>query len=62
MLEKPAKGGYCAISTEYPCRGKGMVGPLMNWCYSCKTFSENYFTFDFEADQESGTHIPTVRG
>jgi hypothetical protein len=62
MQMKPAKGGYCIISSAYPCRGKeGMIGPLMNeksWCYSCKTYTEKYFTFDFETDQETNTHIP----
>jgi len=62
ILKKPCKGGYCVRSSEYPCRGKeGMIGPLMNkkdWCYSCRTHSSRYFTFDFETDQETGTHIP----
>ena len=28
----------------------------MDWCYPCRTYTEKYMFYDFEATQNTGTH------
>jgi len=54
MLKKLCKGGYC--KEMIPC-----CLPLKSdKCYSCKTYTEKYIFFDYEATQETGIHIPNL--
>ena len=40
------------------CKGEKCTGcDEKKKCYSCKTDSENYMFYDFEARQETGLHV-----
>ena len=56
IQKKLCKGGYC--EKMVPCflfeTKKNDI------CYSCKTYTERYLFFDFEAMQETGIHIPNL--
>ena len=50
-----AKGGYCKVNSKKPCKNNDSI-KKKDWCYSCKTFTEKYIFYDFEATQ---TQAPT---
>jgi hypothetical protein len=54
MLKKLCKGGYC--EKIIPC----YLTLNSDKCYSCKTYTEKYIFFDYEATQETGIHIPNL--
>lgn len=58
MKRKPAKGGYCIESEMFPCWIS--KDKKSEYCYSCKTHTEDYLFFDYEAMQETGIHIPNL--
>ena len=47
MKKVRAKGGHCI--NKNPCKSK-------KTCYSCRTYTEKYIFYDFEATQNTGTH------
>ena len=55
MQKRLAKGGLCEKNRGNPCRSSDR--PKSEWCHSCNSYSEKYIFFDFETNQESGTHI-----
>jgi hypothetical protein len=55
MQKRLAKGGLCEKDRGNPCRSSEK--PKSGWCHSCNGYSEKYIYFDFETNQESGTHI-----
>ena len=50
-----AKGGYCMDNKNKPCRNNDST-KKKDWCYSCRTYTEKYIFYDFEATQNTGTH------
>ena len=55
-LEKvKAKGGYCMTGKKEPCKNNDSIKKT-DWCYSCRTYTEKYIFYDFEATQNTGTH------
>ena len=50
MLPVETKGGVC--TRETPCSG-----PKKDWCLCCKTRTTKYMFYDFETQQQTGTHI-----
>ena len=56
MKKIEAKGGNCKYDQREPCRNNNPI-KKKDWCYSCKTYSERYVFYDFEATQSTGTHI-----
>ena len=55
MKKVKAKGGYCKVDSKKPCKNNDSI-KKKDWCYSCRTFTEKYIFFDFEATQNTGTH------
>ena len=56
MKKIKAKGGYCAVDgKKEPCRNNDSI-KKKDWCYSCRTYTEKYIFYDFEATQNTGTH------
>ena len=55
MKKVKAKGGYCMDNKDKPCRNNDSI-KKKDWCYSCRTFTEKYVFYDFEATQNTGTH------
>ena len=53
MKKVKAKGGYC--SNKDPCKNNNSIKKT-DWCYSCRTYTEKYMFYDFEATQNTGTH------
>ena len=51
MLSVETKGGACTRG-ETQCTGK-----RKGWCLCCKTRTTNYMFYDFETQQDTGTHI-----
>ena len=56
MKKIKAKGGYCTVDGKKPCKNNDSV-KKKDWCYSCRTYTEKYVFYDFEANQNTGTHI-----
>ena len=54
MKKVKAEGDYCTVNKKKPCHIKS--NRKNDWCYSCKTFTEKYIFYDFEARQNTGTH------
>ena len=50
-----AKGGYCTVDTMKPCKNNDSIKKA-DWCYPCRTYTEKYMFYDFEATQNTGTH------
>ena len=46
MKKVKAKGGYCKVDSI----------KKKDWCYSCRTYTEKYIFYHFEATQNTGTH------
>ena len=55
MKKIKAKGGYCTVVSKKPCKNNDSI-KKKDWCYSCRTYSEKYILYDFEATQNTGTH------
>ena len=55
MKKVKAKGGYCKVDGKKPCKNNDAI-KKKDWCYSCRTFTEKYIFYDFEATQNTGTH------
>ena len=55
MKKVKAKGGYCMVSSKKPCKNNDS-SKKKGWCYSCRTYTEKYIFYDFEATQNTGTH------
>ena len=54
MKKVKAKGGNCL--NKMPCKNNGSIKKT-DWCYSCRTYTEKYIFYDFEATQQTGKHI-----
>ena len=50
-----AKGGYCTVDSMKPCKNNDSIKKT-DWCYPCRTYTEKYMFYDFEATQNTGTH------
>ena len=61
MKKVKVKGGYCTHSSSMnndskkPCKDNDSI-KKKDWCYSCRTYTEKYIFYDFEAAQNTGTH------
>ena len=55
MKKIKAKGGYCTVNGKEPCKNNDSV-KKKDWCHSCRTYTEKYMFYDFEATQNTGTH------
>ena len=55
MKKIKAKGGYCTTGNKEPCKNNNSI-KKKDWCYSCRTYTEKYIFYDFEATQNTGTH------
>ena len=55
MKKIKAKGGYCTVDSKEPCKNKDSIKKKY-WCHSCRTYTEKYIFYDFEATQNTGTH------
>ena len=51
------KGGKCTSETEIPCDETTPDLAKSKWCKCCKTCTEKYMFYDFETQQDTGTHI-----
>ena len=49
-----AKGGKCTNFNDKSCYDYEIK--KADWCYSCRTYTEKYIFYDFEATQNTGTH------
>ena len=54
MKNVKAKGGYCMDNKDKPCRNNDSI-KKKDWCYSCRTYTEKYIFYNFEATQNTGT-------
>ena len=50
-----AKGGLCTNFKNKRCYDEDSIKKA-DWCYSCRTYTEKYIFYDFEATQNTGTH------
>ena len=50
-----AKVGYCMAGNKEPCKNNDSI-KKKDWCYSCRTYTEKYILYDFEATLNTGTH------
>ena len=55
MKKVKAKDGYCTVDSKKPCKNNDSI-KKKDWCYSCRTYTEKYIFYDFEATQNMGTH------
>ena len=55
MKKVKAKGGYCTVDSMKPCKNNDSIKKT-DWCYPCRTYTEKYMFYDFEATQNTGTH------
>ena len=55
MKKIKAKGGHCTVDSKKPCKNNDSI-KMKDWCHSCKTYTEKYIFYDFEATQNTGTH------
>ena len=55
MKKIKAKGGYCTVDSKKPCKNNDSIKKT-DWCYPCRTYTEKYMFYDFEATQNTGTH------
>ena len=55
MKKVKAKGGNCMTGKKEPCKNNDSI-KKMDWCYPCRTYTEKYMFYDFEATQNTGTH------
>ena len=45
----------CTVDSKKPCKNNDSV-KKKDWCYSCRTYTDKYIFYDFEATQNTGTH------
>ena len=50
-----AKGGNCMTGKKESCKNNNSIKKT-DWCYPCRTYTEKYMFYDFEATQNTGTH------
>ena len=50
-----AKGGNCMTGKKEPCKNNDSIKKT-DCCYPCRTYTEKYMFYDFEATQNTGTH------
>ena len=55
MKKVRAKGGYFTVNSKKSCKNNDSI-KKKDWCYSCRTYTEKYIFYDFEATQNTGTH------
>ena len=55
MKKVKAKGGNCMTFKMKPCYNDDSIKKT-DWCYPCRTYTEKYMFYDFEATQNTGTH------
>ena len=55
MKNVKAKGGKCMTFKMESCYEDNSI-KRKDWCFSCKTYTEKYIFYDFEATQNTGTH------
>ena len=55
MKKVKSKGGYCTVDSKKPCKNNDSI-KKKDWCYSCRTYTEKYIFYNFEATQNTGTH------
>ena len=55
LKKMKAKGGYCMTGKKEPCKNNDSIKKT-DWCYPCRTYTEKYIFYDFEATQNTGTH------
>ena len=55
MKKVKAKGGNCMTFKMKSCYNDDSI-KKMDWCYPCRTYTEKYMFYDFEATQNTGTH------
>ena len=55
MKNVKAKGGKCMTFKMESCYEDDSI-KKKDWCFSCKTYTEKYIFYDFEATQNTGTH------
>ena len=56
MKKVMARGGYCEVNRKRPCKDNDSI-EKKDWCYPCRTYSERYVFYDFEATQSTGSRI-----
>ena len=54
MKKVEAKGGYCTVDSTKPCKNNDSIKKT-DWCYQCRTYTNKYMFYDFEATQNTGT-------
>ena len=54
MKKVKSKGGYCTVDSKKPCKNNDSI-KKKDWFYSCRTYTEKYRFYDFEATQNTGT-------
>ena len=59
MKKVKAKGGYCTVDSMKPCKNNDSIKNT-DWCYPCRTYTEKYMFYDFEATQNTGTHTANL--
>ena len=47
-----AKGGNCMTGKKEPCKNNDSIKKT-DWCYPCRTYTEKYIFYDFEATQNT---------
>ena len=55
MKKVKAKGGNCMTFKMESCYNDDSIKKT-DWCYPCRTCTEKYMFYDFEATQNTGTH------
>ena len=55
MKKIKAKGGYFTVDSKKSCKNNDSI-KRTNWCYPCRTYTEKYIFYDFEATQNTDTH------
>ena len=55
MKKVKTKGGNCMTFKMESCCNDDSIKKA-DWCYPCRTYTEKYMFYDFEATQNTGTH------
>ena len=55
MKKVKAEGGNCMTFKMKSCYNDDSIKKT-DWCYPCRTYTEKYMFYDFEATQNTGTH------
>ena len=55
MKKVKAKGGNCMTFKMESCYNDDSIKKT-DWCYPCRTYTEKYMFYDFQATQNTGTH------